>query len=144
MYRGHWGGSTAPSPASPREIATTGAAARNLWSAIAPGEAAAARSFYQDVLRGRQVWPTEDESSSLWFLVGGTLLEVSPEPRGGATAIALNVNDPEEVATRAWDAGFTVRVRENATSGAPISIIDPLGRRIDLAAASNHPRARAS
>lgn len=49
-----------------------------------------------------------------------------------ATPVRLVVDDPEEVAERCWDAGFTVQVIQDATGRASISLVDPFGHRIDL------------
>ena len=104
--------------------------------AIAPREATAARAFYCDALRGRQVWPTEDVvgGGSLWFLVGLTLVEAGPDVRLTATPIALEVDDPTDMAERCWDAGFSVSVWRDAADRTALSVIDPFGRRVDLAA----------
>lgn len=104
--------------------------------AIAPGEAAAARAFYCNALRGRQVWPTEDVDGggSLWFLVGLTLVEVGPNVRLTETPTVLEVDDPTAVAERCWDAGFSVRVRRDGAGETALSLVDPFGRRVDLAA----------
>jgi catechol 2,3-dioxygenase-like lactoylglutathione lyase family enzyme len=129
----------AAAPAGGREAPATWAAARP-GSALAPGAARSARLFYQKVLGGRQVWRTgrADTGGSLWFLVGERLVEVGPDPRGVATPILLDVDDPDTLAERCWDAGFTVRVRQHPMHGPSLSLVDPFGRRIDLATASNH------
>ena len=102
--------------------------------AMAPRDVRAARAFYRDALRGRQAWPTRlaDGRGSLWFLVGGTLLEVSPEARVAATPIVLEVDDPCELAERCWDAGFGVMVDEEAEGCLSLSVVDPFGRRVVL------------
>jgi hypothetical protein len=107
---------------------------RHESSPVGGGEIPVARAFYDEVLRGQQVWPTgcSDDGRSLWFLVGGTLVEVDPKIRGAATSIALEVDDPGELAERCWDAGFRVRVREDTVGGVQLSVIDPFGRQIDL------------
>jgi hypothetical protein len=99
-------------------------------------EIAAARAFYCGALRGGQVWPTDRPGTggSLWFLIGGTLVEAGSESRSATLPIVLDVDDPEASAERCWDAGFSVRVHQDATSRAPVSVVDPFGRRIDLAA----------
>jgi len=96
--------------------------------------AVAARAFYRGALRGRQVWPTgrTDGRGSLCFIVGGTLVEVRPELGSAAAPIELEVDDPNEVAERCWDAGFDVLVGGDATGGALVSVLDPFGRRIEL------------
>jgi catechol 2,3-dioxygenase-like lactoylglutathione lyase family enzyme len=97
-------------------------------------ERTAARSFYGDVLGGRQVWSTGRPDGSLWFLVGETLVEVSAGSDGGGepAPIVLEVDAPEELAERCWDAGFTVRVHDYMTDREAVSVVDPSGRRIDL------------
>jgi len=102
--------------------------------ARAPRATVLARSFYQNVLGGRRVWPahSRDVSGVLWFLVGTTLMEVRTDRDDGAAATTLPVRAPEELAERCWDAGFVVRVREDGAGRAMLSVIDPFGRRIDL------------
>jgi len=92
----------------------------------------AARSFYTEMLDGQQVWPTRraDAASSLWFLVGTTLVEVTGVD---ALPIVLAVDAPDEIAERCWDAGFGVHVRDEADGTSILSVTDPFGRRIHLA-----------
>jgi hypothetical protein len=93
---------------------------------------AAALSFYRDVLGGRQVWPDEARhaTAKLWFLVGSTLVDVDIDGTD-SEPIELIVEQPNELADRCWDAGYTVQVRGD-DEGDSLSVIDPLGRRIDL------------
>ena len=94
---------------------------------ISPSAAKAARSFYGDALGGREVWRTgrAEAPGSLWFLVGGTLVEVSADPGAVRAAITLAVDAPYDVAERCWDAGFTVRVRHDGTRpAATVSVVD--------------------
>jgi len=96
---------------------------------------AAARAFYRGALRGRQVWPTTggaEARGSLWFLVGATLVEASPEPRVAATPLVLEVDEPWELAERCWDAGFTVVVDDADANRPSLSVVDPFGRRVEL------------
>jgi|GEM_PF-2216384 len=94
--------------------------------------AVAARSFYTDVLHGQQVWPDRRPGTapSLWFLVGTTLLEVTDT---NAPPVILEVDKPEEIAERCWDAGFPVHIRDEAHGTSILSVTDPFGRRIELA-----------
>ena len=46
--------------------------------------------------------------------------------------IVLPVNDPGALAERCWDAGFSVRVGNDETDDATVSVIDPFGRCIEL------------
>jgi len=48
----------------------------------------------------------------------------------------LTVDAPEEVAERCWDAGFVVQVHDDAFGRTMLSVVDPLGRRIDLNASA--------
>ncbi len=100
------------------------------------GCVAAARSFYEGVLGGRQVWPTGPRTAprTLWFLVGTTLLPVSCAPDTGV--LELVVDSPAAVAERCWDAGYTVRFSTGDTDD-PI-LIDPFGRQIALTACTDH------
>lgn len=104
-------------------------------SPMAPSEVAAVRLFYTEVLGGRQVWPTRHTNAAgrLWFLVGATLLEASADDVDAPPPVVLTVDAPDQVAERCWDAGFLVHVHDDATGRAPVSVVDPLGRRIDLA-----------
>ena len=128
----------------PRAARGTAAASRSetelAWPgtfrpATGPCAATAARSFYVDALRGRQVWETmrAERDGSMRFLLGGRLVEVSTEGASDVPPLVLYVDDPYEVAERCWDAGFSVRVREDVPDGVPVSVVDPFGRRIDLA-----------
>ena len=90
-------------------------------------------AFYVDLLGGREVWPTEGRNirGSRWFLVGETLIELSPGPPKSAGPVELEVDSPEDLLERAWDAGYLVEVREDA-AGLTLLIVDPAGRRIRL------------
>jgi hypothetical protein len=48
------------------------------------------------------------------------------------SAIVLEVDAPEEIAEWCWDAGFSVYVREDGRGRTVLSIVDPVGRRIEL------------
>lgn len=95
-----------------------------------------ARSFYEDVLGGRQVWPTGPRTTprALWFLVGTTLVPVSLVPDAGV--LELFVDSPASVAERCWDAGHTVRFR--ADDADDLIVIDPFGRQIVLIPRTDH------
>lgn len=100
---------------------------------VARSQQAAARSFYQDLLGGRQVWPTgRRRMGTLHFLIDQTLVEVAPV-RSDAETIELPVDSPNEVAARCWDAGYTIRLPANERPGA-LAVIDPFGRAIILKA----------
>lgn len=90
----------------------------------------AARTFYEGVLGGRQVWPTGPRAATrkLWFLVGHTLVQVSLAP--AADALELSVDSPAAIAERCWDAGYTVRLRADGTDD--FIVIDPFGREVVL------------
>jgi catechol 2,3-dioxygenase-like lactoylglutathione lyase family enzyme len=119
------------------------AGARRL-SPIAPNDVAAARSFYEDVLQGRQVWPTEATAvdPGLWFLVDGALIEVCPASGADRPPIVLAVRAPVESAARCWDAGFYVRVHDDAGGRSVLSVVDPFGREIAFARRRTVVRAR--
>jgi catechol 2,3-dioxygenase-like lactoylglutathione lyase family enzyme len=132
-------------PVGAHEGAPTWAAAPGDGPPIAASSTIeAARAFYCDALRGRQVWRTgsADAGARLWFLVGETLVEVGSASRDAITPITLSVESPSELAERCWDAGFTVRVHDDGTGRAPLSVLDPLGRRIELAPRETTPRPR--
>ena len=99
----------------------------------ASNDVEAARAFYGDALRGRQLRlpARRGTTTGLWFLVGGNIVEVRTG-NGGAAPIVIDVDDPDLLAQQCWDAGFTVRVGEDETGRAPVSVIDPFGRRLDL------------
>jgi len=108
----------------------------------------AARRFYRGVLGGRQVWPTDRRRSlrSLFFLVGDTLIEVDPASRVAPEAVALEVDAPNEIAERCWNAGYTVRLRDNDLdeSDPAFFITDPFGRSIALTPRAERRSAQAS
>lgn len=99
-------------------------------------EERAARLFYEDMLGGRQVWPTGPRTTprTLWFLVGTTLVPVRIVPDAGV--LELFVDSPAAVAERCWDAGYTVRLRADDTDD--LIVIDPFGRQIVLTARADH------
>ena len=89
----------------------------------------AARSFYQDLLGGRQVWPTGRRAiGKLYFLFDRNLVEAGPA-RGDVETLELGVDSPYDVAARCWDAGYTVRLLEQPGA---IAVIDPFGRAVLL------------
>jgi hypothetical protein len=110
----------------------SGEVGRRPWK-MARGEEAAARSFYRDLLGGRQVWPTGRRAGRgrLWFLLDGTLVEVGPHRGKASEILELTVESPNEVVERCWDAGYTVRLLGDADIGA-MQVIDPFGRTIML------------
>lgn len=89
----------------------------------------AARSFYQDLLGGRQVWPTGRRAiGRLYFLFDRSLVEVGPA-RNDVELLELGVDSPYDLAARCWDAGYTVRLLEQPGA---IAVIDPFGRAVLL------------
>ena len=96
----------------------------------------AARKFYRGILGGRQVWPTDRRRGlrSLWFLIGDTLVEVDPAPRGAPEPVEVAVVSPNEIAERCWNAGYTVQLRDPDAddSCSEFVITDPFGRSITL------------
>jgi hypothetical protein len=90
-----------------------------------------ARAFYCDVLHGRQVWDSEC-AGRLSFIVDGARIDVSTSDAGGGEPIVLSVADPNALAERCWDAGYSVRVDHDATGVTMMSVIDPFGHRIEL------------
>jgi hypothetical protein len=100
-------------------------------SAVAINKTRIARAFYCDVLHGRQVWDSE-RAGSLSFVVEGARIDVSTNAAGDSEPVVLSVAKPEALAERCWDAGYSVRVDHDAT-GVTMSVIDPFGRRIELA-----------
>jgi hypothetical protein len=109
----------------------TGRPAARRESAIAIDTTRIARAFYCDVLGGRQVWDSEC-SSTLSFIVENARIDVSTSVAGGSEPVALTVSNPEHLAERCWDAGYSVRVDHDATGDATMSVIDPFGRRLEL------------
>ena len=96
----------------------------------APNHTRTARAFYCDVLNGRQVWDSE-RAGSLSFIVEGTSIDASTSAAGDREPAVLSVDNPDALAERCWDAGYSVRVDHDAT-GVTMSVIDPFGRRIEL------------
>jgi catechol 2,3-dioxygenase-like lactoylglutathione lyase family enzyme len=100
---------------------------------IARRPAPANEAFYIDLLGGREVWPTERKNrrGSRWFLVEETLIELRSAAFGGNDSVELAVDSPEDLAERAWDAGYSVEVHED-DAGVTLTLVDPTGRRIRL------------
>jgi len=123
------------SPASARAVFRETHMRSRRRTVMTPSEERAARVFYRRALKGRQVWLAGDAcaNGSLWFLVAGSLIEVSGGLVSTAKPIVLDVDDPDDLAQRCWDAGFTVLVNQDSTGRAPVSVFDPFGRRVDLA-----------
>ena len=92
----------------------------------------AARRFYRDALGGRELGGAATEGHRcLWFLVEHQCLAV--RPRSGLPApLTLEVEDPEAIAVRCWDAGYTIEVAEAAAAEGVLSVIDPFGQRVEL------------
>lgn len=99
-------------------------------SVSAPNYSGVARAFYCDVLNGRQVWDSE-RIGSLSFIVEGTRIDVNTSAVDDSEPVILSVDNPDGLAERCWDAGYSVRVEHDAT-GMTMSVIDPFGRRIEL------------
>jgi catechol 2,3-dioxygenase-like lactoylglutathione lyase family enzyme len=97
---------------------------------LVPDYTRVARAFYCEVLRGRQVWDAE-RTGSLSFFVEGVRIDVSTSGAGDREPVVLAVDNPDALAERCWDAGYSVRVDHDAT-GVTMSVIDPFGRRIEL------------
>jgi extradiol dioxygenase family protein len=103
----------------------------------------AARAFYCEALRGRQISRVTDDSAdrdSLWFVVAGTLIQVGPDVPVPGARVTLTVDDPHDLAERCWDAGFSVSVGDTGTD-VPVFVFDPFGRTIEL---TRHEYAAAS
>jgi hypothetical protein len=94
---------------------------------------AAARSFYEELLGGRQVWPTDhgERRDVLCFLIEQQLIVVCPARRTLHEPLQLLVAAPNAIAERCWDAGFTVRVDGDREDGV-LHVVDPFGRSIAL------------
>jgi catechol 2,3-dioxygenase-like lactoylglutathione lyase family enzyme len=90
----------------------------------------ATRRFYCDILGGREIASPE---GALWFLVRGVLVETGDQQSGLVSATEVRVTDPEGVAARCWNAGYTVLVDDRDTSCTTFVLLDPFGVRIDLA-----------
>ena len=96
-----------------------------------PSRTLIARGFYCDVLQGQEVWDA-DRHGKLSFIVEGTHVDVTRSASADAEPIVLSVSDPPALAERCWDAGFSVRVGQDASGNPALSVIDPFGRRIEL------------
>jgi hypothetical protein len=90
----------------------------------------AAQAFYCDVLQGQQVW-NADRAGRLEFIVEGTHIDVAAGSATDRGPVVLCVPNPNAVAERCWDAGYSVEVGDES-NGNLVSVIDPFGRRIDL------------
>ena len=91
----------------------------------------AARRLYCDTLGGRSIAPA-DADGALWFLVGGVLVETGRKRGSHGGRVVLPMDDPEGVAARCWNAGYTVVVDD--VRGLSIAVIDPFGVRLELMA----------
>jgi hypothetical protein len=94
---------------------------------------AAARDFYLEVLRGREIrWPERPGAERLFFLVGHSLIETGPGVPAIRAPSVIFVDEVEETAARCWDAGFTVDLSFDASALPSFTLIDPFGRQIEL------------
>ena len=100
-------------------------------SALALDRTRIARAFYCDVLQGEQVWDA-DRPGTLSFVVEGTRVDVSASCSTDIERIVLAVSDPQALAERCWDAGFSVSVEQGGGEFPTVSLIDPFGHRIEL------------
>ena len=97
----------------------------------APTPTRAAQAFYCEVLGARQVWD-EEHPRGLSFILEGTRIDVNTTSARKSEPVRLSVADPQELAERCWDAGYSVLVGLETKEGATVSVIDPFGRRIEL------------
>lgn len=95
-------------------------------------ETDAALRFYCEAMNGRQL-ETTAAPDELWFVVEDSLVITGALLRGQSARISLRVNDPEGIAARCWDAGFTVRAERLSS----LAVIDPFGLEIDLVPATS-------
>ena len=99
-----------------------------------------ARWFYCDLLRGRQIWPTDGvDGGAHWFHVGDSVVAVRDERAAIRAPARLVVDDPGVLAERCWDAGFTVRVRDWGGI-TRLVVTDPFGRDLVLVASDPEPK----
>lgn len=114
-----------------RSIAGEGAEKSTGLLSAARSQETAARCFYQDLLGGRQVWPTGRRPiGKLYFLFDQSIVEVGPA-RSDVESVDVAVDSPNDVAARCWDAGYTVRLLGNERPGALV-VVDPFGRAVLL------------
>jgi catechol 2,3-dioxygenase-like lactoylglutathione lyase family enzyme len=110
--------------------------AARTWKAVrlSDEEAIAARTFYCDVLGGRQVWRVEraDGEEGLFFIVNHALIETGPAFRDTRFRLPVDSRESTRLAERCWDAGFSVHVHEHHAGKLPLTLVDPFGRCIDL------------
>jgi len=93
------------------------------------------RTFYCDVLKGRQVWRTRRKSrygQQLFFRVAGRVIETGVELRYARVKLAIPVEVAEALAERCWDRGFTVCASRDVRGRLRLSLIDPFGLAIIL------------
>lgn len=90
-------------------------------------------AFWVELLGGREVWPAERRSArgSRWFVIGKSLIELRPMLPMNESVVELEVDSPEDLLERAWNAGYRVEVREDH-EGVSMAIVDPEGRRVRL------------
>src|SRR5919197_418535 len=96
-------------------------------SNVEEADVEAAQKFYGWLLGGRQVRAAEaGTTGTLAFLVEGTLVVTGPHVRKRSSQIALRVEDIDRIATRCWNAGFTVRANQDSRI-ALLTVVDPFG-----------------
>ena len=91
---------------------------------------AAATAFYCDILNGTQARTAP--ANELWFVVGGVLIETGPGAHTEWGRVAIEVENPEDVAAKCWDGGFTVRTEGGAPCSPRLTLVDPFGLEIAL------------
>lgn len=97
-------------------------------------EVEAARVLYCELLDGLEIVSATpaDAEKSVCFVVDDVLIETGHGCRGQMARVP--VEDPERLAARCWNAGYTVVVGDaaGASRSAAISVLDPFGLRIEL------------
>ena len=96
-------------------------------------ETDAARVFYCQLLGAREIPPRgAGGESMIRFVVGGVVIETGHMHR--PALVVVPVKEPEAVAARCWNAGYTVVVDDvsAATTGTAIGVLDPFGLHIEL------------
>ena len=98
--------------------------------AVDEEDIAAAVTFYCDILDGTQARTAP--ADELWFVVEGVLIETGPGAHTEWGRMTIEVENPEEVAAKCWDGGFTVRTEEAESWSPRLTLVDPFGLEIAL------------
>ena len=96
----------------------------------------AARRLYCELLDGLEIPPeaSAGDESVICFVVNCVVIETGNGRRRPTARVLVPVEDPETIAARCWNSGYTVMVDDvtGASRAAVFTVLDPFGLHIEL------------